>query len=415
VLSGVVLRPGLRSEQREVDVNAAASVQAAPPELSCAQRVVDELLRAAELLNSRGECVLQPADVETALDDMHLLNRTDEPQPEGAAPPSEFLPEELLAPRSVDVTALVRESLPRVLATHPIFLQMAEELLHEQFYASVYFGWQPRDATPSLSFAQLSRRLVASIYVFEQLVAMPHHRRRYLAAHYESKLAAARRAAVGAAAPSRSMRETLMGGFLDLKGESVLASINVFEMLHRSGAASLRNRAPAADADVSQRMQAVQPAKAGFPSSPSAARGVEITQPGGAGVPDHSLPRDAPSLSNLLNSVMGVNILEAVLSNLSFAFWPDNARAGMALLMLNGAPFSSDLEQQLDAGWWALYLAWNANFIWPSHHMKVQCLDKRVDFSASVSLYYTLAACSSLCPPPSDSPLSPPLRHIFRT
>jgi hypothetical protein len=236
------LRPKVRSDLREVCVpkaDIAASVQAALPDLSRAQCVVDELLTAAELLNSRGECVLRPADISTALDDMHLLNR--QSQPEGAAPPPDFLPEELREPRFVDVTALVRDLLPRVLATHPIFLRMAEELLDDQFYASVYFGAAPRGAAPSLSFAQLARQLVASIVVFEQLVAMPHRRRRCLAAYYEEELATARAAATGgserrgpqlaclrkvthkekgavAATLVRSLRHTLMGGFLDLKG-----------------------------------------------------------------------------------------------------------------------------------------------------------------------------------------------------
>lgn len=330
LVCNVGLRPVVRPGQWDFNVQKAdnaAAVHAALPELSCAQRVVDELLTAAELLNSRGQCVLRPADILTALDDMHLLT-------ESTAPPPDFLPENLLEPRSVDVTALVRDSLPRALATHPIFLRMAEELLDEQFYASVYFGGELREAAPSLSFTQLARRLVASIFVFEQLVAMPHHRRRSLAAYYEAKLVAARAAAAsgGAAAPAalvRSVRDTLMGGFLDLKGESVLASINAFEMLHRCGTADPHAGPPAAAEGV----------------SPCA----------------HRLPRDAPSLSRLLNAIMGVNILEAVLSNLSFAFWPDNARAGMALLALNGAPIRPDLGQELDAGWWSLYLAWFAH------------------------------------------------------
>ena len=62
------------------------------------------------------------------------------------------------------------------------------------------------------------------------------------------------------------------------------------------------------------------------------------------------------------------NIFEAVLSNLSFAFWPDNARAGMALLEAPAGAFRQDGTQALSSDWFKLYLAWNANFIWPSHY-----------------------------------------------
>ena len=59
---------------------------------------------------------------------------------------------------------------------------------------------------------------------------------------------------------------------------------------------------------------------------------------------------------------------QAVLSNLSFAFWPDNARAGMALLEAPAGAFRPDGSQALSPEWFKLYLAWNANFIWPSHY-----------------------------------------------
>ena len=59
---------------------------------------------------------------------------------------------------------------------------------------------------------------------------------------------------------------------------------------------------------------------------------------------------------------------QAVLSNLSFAFWPDNARAGMALLEAPAGAFRQDGTQALSPEWFKLYLAWNANFIWPSHY-----------------------------------------------
>jgi len=64
---------------------------------------------------------------------------------------------------------------------------------------------------------------------------------------------------------------------------------------------------------------------------------------------------------------MRLNICEAVISNLSFAFWPDNARAGMALLLAPLGAFRAGGQQDLSPEWIRLYLAWNANFIWPSH------------------------------------------------
>jgi len=362
-----------------------------------AQRAVDELLVAADLLDDRGECILGRDDIATALDDMHLTGGSGEPQPEGAALPAEFLPPDLLDGRPVDATALVKGLLPRVLAAHPIFLHMTELLLAEEFYASVYFGTAERAASPSLDFGQLSRRLVASIHLFERLAALPHSRRRQLASFYEAQLCAARLArGQQPTTTPRSVRETLMGGFLDLKGESVLASINAFEMLRRCGAAdddSTHSMAPApptqgAAGDSTpyrcggSRCVDEQPGsrRTDVRDDEGGTRRVDGDQGRGCamgGLQDRRgspvrLPRDARSLSRVLNEIMGVNIFEAVLSNLSFAYWPDNARAGMALLLLNGAPFTaaSLAQEGLDFSWFSLYLSWNANFIWPSHFMK---------------------------------------------
>lgn len=206
----------------------------------------------------------------------------------------------------------------------------------DDFHDSIYFGPATRDDVTSLGFSQLARRLVAGMHVFERILALPYECRRSLALYYEEQLHLARHNVASAASPRRSLRETLMGGFLDVKGESVLASINAFELLRRSSTGAA-------------------------PFAQHASNELEV---------EHGLPRDVPSLSQLLNDIMSVNIFEAVISNLSFAFWPDNARAGMALLLRNGAPFRSDLTQALDFEWYSLYLAWNANFIWPSHYMK---------------------------------------------
>merc|ERR1711971_1427757 len=119
----------------------------------------------------------------------------------------------------------------------------------------------------------------------------------------------------------RSVRDAFMGFWLNLKGESVLASINTFEMMQR-----------VVDEDAQNAQEQVC------------------------------------MLSRRLKAIMNLNIFEAVLSNLSFAFWPDNARAGMALLLTPQGDFRSDLTQSLDKDWFDLYLAWNANFIWPSHY-----------------------------------------------
>ena len=238
--------------------------------------------------------------------------------------PSGLLPASLYAAPTVDVTELVRSSFLRVLEAHPIFRFMAEETLgNDAFYESVYFGAEDAATAPaSLSFAQLCRRLVASVYVFEELIALDRDAHAALARWYET-LYTERRAAAAAAAGRggararlpRSARDALMGFFLALKGESVLASINAFEMLRRAG------RPPAdAEAGSAQRAEEV--------------RGEEVS-----------------ALSEVLNAIMSLNIFEAVLSNLSFAFWPDNARAGMALLLTKHGDYTPDLRHDVDEEW----------------------------------------------------------------
>ena len=74
-------------------------------------------------------------------------------------------------------------------------------------------------------------------------------------------------------------------------------------------------------------------------------------------------------LGRVLQALMGLNIFEAILANLSFARWPDNARAGLALLATLAGDYRADASQDLDEDWFALYLAWNACFIWPSHYL----------------------------------------------
>ena len=278
-----------------------------------ASSVYDRLLIASELLDPEGRCILRAADVQTALCDMHLQQELSAPT--GVAHPSTLLPPRFYSGDSMDVTRLVRTTLPEVLVAHPIFLFMAEQTLeNDDFYESVYFGLKERDEH-SLGFAALCRRLVASILLFEALLALDHEGHRQLAIWYETLLTDAEaRGGGGERSRPRSARDSLMGFFLALKGESVLASINTFRELQLSSSAAAVGR-----------------------------------------------------LSDVLNDIMRLNIFEAVLSNLSFAFWPDNARAGVALLRAPLGPFGADLTQQLDEEWYRTYLAWNANFIWPSH------------------------------------------------
>jgi len=152
------------------------------------------------------------------------------------------------------------------------------------------------------------------------LFSMDHDGRMQLARHFESMYSAAveRQSVRGSGGSAPSLRQKLVGFWLAVKGESVLAAINTFEMMRRLGKS----------------------------------------------------PRDdqVAELSDVLNDIISLNILEAVLANLSFAFWPDNARAGMALLLAPSVAFQSDFTQQLPRKWYELYCAWNANFIWPSHY-----------------------------------------------
>lgn len=291
--------------------------------------VHQRLLLPSGMLTADGRCLLGRADLELALADAHLgCRRCPQPALAEVAHPSTFVPASVYdADRVHDATALVCIELPRVLKAHPNFLAQAEELVgNDDFHASVFFGTAPRDAS-SLGFGQLARRLVASIHLFEALVGCDREMHRLLARWYEAKLRAER------GAPDdqrlwlrtwlRSPRDALMGGFLEVKGESVLASIICFEALDALGRSS-----------------------------------------GSAGA---LLDADEAEISQLLNAIMGINILEAVLSNLSFAFWPDNARAGLALLLARPGEYSRDLSQRLSRRWYELYLAWNACFIWPAH------------------------------------------------
>lgn len=291
----------------EDGVGGAARVHApaAPPSVDAAD-VHARLLRASGLLQEDGRVVLSRSDVELALDDLHLHDNRD------------GLPESLRTASDADVTVLVTTSLLQVLETHPVFCEMAEQVMgNGDFYRSVYFGVEPRDAGESLSFEQLCRRMVASVYAMEELLALDRDAHRALAHRYETRLEASRAAHAERTRglPARSPRDALMGFFLALKGESVVASLNAFEMMRRAEA-----------------------------------------------------PRDVSALSRVLGAIMAVNIVEAVVSNLSFAFWPDNARAGMALLLARPGEYGADLRQQLDFAWFSLYLGWNANFIWPSHY-----------------------------------------------
>jgi len=280
---------------------------AAPPSATTTD-VHARLLQASGLLQDDGRVVLSRTDVELALEDLHLHEE------------QAILPQSLRTASdgwaAPDATSLVRDELLRVMETHPIFRAMAEQVLDDDFFASVYFGVEPRAAGESLSFEQLCRRMVASVYAMEELLALDRDAHRALAHKYEARLEASRAAHAERTRglPARPARDALMGFFLALKGESVVASLNAFEMMRRAEA-----------------------------------------------------PRDVRALSRVMNAIMAVNIVEAVVSNLSFAFWPDNARAGMALLLVRPGAYGADQRQHLDFGWFSLYLGWNANFIWPSH------------------------------------------------
>lgn len=287
------------------------------------------------LLGADRRVTLRPSDIELALADLHVQSAQRAPR-EGVAHPRSFLPAALYSGQGVDASALVLEELPRVLEAHPAFLSMAEAVLEDDFQESVYFGGPAR--TPdSLDFAALCRRLVASLVVVEQLLALDHASHRALAVWYEALLEAAESEADAAPPPPHaaagSMREALMANFLAVKGESVLASINAFATMRR-----LEDELGGA----------------GGGGPPSAARAAEAAA-------------EVDALSAVLGAIMGANIFEAVVSNLSFAFWPENARAGMALLLTAPGGHRADGSQSLDARWRDLYLAWNACFIWPSH------------------------------------------------
>ena len=278
-------------------------------------------------MNDDGKVWLSAADLRTALEDMHLQKEISTPEP-SLVHPSTLLPPYFYENESVDVTSLVCNELPLVLEAHPSFAFMVEQTLgNERFHESVYFGIVPRDEH-SLSFSALCRRLVASIVLFEALLAFDLDGHRLIARWYEALYARAverqKASTAGRSRPRSGSRSGLtsipIGFFLALKGESVLASINAFEELRRLSA---RDGATGAALAV---------------------------------------------LSDVLNDIMRLNICEAVLSNLSFAYWPDNARAGMALLLAPLGRFRPDLTQEADLEWMRLYLAWNANFIWPSHY-----------------------------------------------
>ena len=262
LVTAAALLPGAARRQGSVTPRTVPPQAVAPAMASVLSEAVsarssrchEELLTASQLLDDSGRVELTRADIDLALADMHLQ------LPPGVQPvaghPSSLLPASLYAAPSVDVTELVRSTLPRVLEAHPIMRSMAEETLgNDAFYKSVYFGAEDAaDAPASLSFAQLCRRLVASVYVFEELIALDRDAHAVLARWYETlyaergAAAAAAAAAAGGGAPRlpRSARDALMGFFLALKGESVLASINGFEMMRRAS-----SRASSTEEEVS--------------------------------------------------------------------------------------------------------------------------------------------------------------------
>ena len=212
-----------------------------------AQDVFDRLLRASKIAEEvDGRVLLQRADVEVAMSTLHL--QLEQPPLPGIGHPRDFLPASLLQlDHPVDVTQLVKTSLPSVLEQHPVFCVMAEALLENDFYRSLYWGTETRDEH-AIGFEQLALRFVAVVFVFEELLALDRDTHRTLARWYEG-LHAQRGGSGGSGGDSgdsgsssgrsgfvadgRSVRERLLAFFLAIKGESVLASINCFETMRR--------------------------------------------------------------------------------------------------------------------------------------------------------------------------------------
>ena len=348
----------------------------APANEDCvhASSVHARLLEVSSLLQADGRIILQRSAMETALADLHLTEAVGASSLPDTAHPSSFLPAYLFA-EEVDATELVRVAFARVLQAHPIFCAMAEQLLgNDDFYSSVYFGGEQRDSS-SLSFEQLARRLVASVVVFEELLALDHAGHRKLAQWYEAQLAAARKlegghGAARAVEGTSGLRDKLMGFWLDLKGESVLASINAFEALRRIGDEARGGAAGGGVGGVA----------AGGAVGDGAANGADTEvrllsdvlnaimalnlfevyvhvhihmhtctcthttrcavmrhhQPFSCQTHTHSSP-PTPSHHRQLSCshqlMRGSCLHQAIVANLSFAYWPDNARAGLALLL----------------------------------------------------------------------------------
>ena len=336
-----------------------------------AQGVFDQLLHAGGIaVEPDGRVLLQCAHVEAALSTLHL--QPAQPPLPGIEHPCDFLPDSLLQlDRPVDVTKLVKTSLPRVLEQHPVFCVMAEALLEDDFYRSLYWGTEPRDES-AIGFEQLALRLVVVVFVFEELLALDRDSHRKLARWYEALHAqsgeggdrSSDRGSEGGSAPSRapadgrSLRERLLAFFLTIKGESVLASINCFETMRRI---SSEPDSPSKRRDVDVRMPPPS-----LCASTCAAAMREVSS-------NNSDLLISQALSDLLNSIMALNLIEAIVSNLTFARWPDNARAGMALLLTQSGAFKDDLEQELSPDWFDLYLVWNACFVWPAHAPDMLC------------------------------------------
>ena len=177
-----------------------------------ARATFERLLTASELLNDDGKVWLSAADLRTALEDMHLQKEISTPEP-SLVHPSTLLPPYFYENESVDVTSLVCNELPLVLEAHPSFAFMVEQTLgNERFHESVYFGIVPRDEH-SLSFSALCRRLVASIVLFEALLAFDLDGHRLIARWYEALYARAverQKASTAGRSRPRSARDALI-------------------------------------------------------------------------------------------------------------------------------------------------------------------------------------------------------------
>ena len=329
--------PRTAPQRKPAIATVSTSLQASDSEASAKQKILsrstfDRLLRASELLDDAERIVLSAEDIElasatcTALANSAPLHR----------PPKYLSPGSWYAAQS-GRDELVRETLPRIFEEYPVFTFMADEMLgNDDFYRSVYFGTasEPPSSPSRLSFADLCRRLVASIYVFELLVAMGRDEHRRLFTWYEAKLRAALPPSL---CRTRSPRDAL-GPFWRLRAS-------------RCSRRSTHSRCCGGSA-----RSAVAPRRRRQPPTPSP------TPP-----PTPTIARSRSPRQVAYSTRSWASTSSRRSSPTSAALARQCARRHGAIAHDNGS-FSADGTQDLSADWMRLYLGWNANFVWPSHY-----------------------------------------------